>query len=45
MFSVDKDNIELEEVKPEEFAELDILERQDLEKWMIEKPKEHDCSS
>lgn len=39
MFSVDKDNIELEEVKPEEFAELDILERQDLEEWVIEQPK------
>jgi hypothetical protein len=39
MFSVDKDNIELEAVEPEDFSKLDILERQDLEEWVIEQPK------
>ncbi|PSG99202.1 MAG: DUF91 domain-containing protein [Nanohaloarchaea archaeon SW_7_43_1] len=39
MFSIDKDNIELEAVEKEDFAKLDILERQDLEEWVIEQPK------
>jgi hypothetical protein len=39
MFSVDKDNTELEAVEPEDFSKLDILERQDLEEWVIEESK------
>lgn len=39
MFSVDKDNIELESVEKENFSKLDILERQDLEEWVIKKPE------
>jgi hypothetical protein len=39
VFSVDKDNIELKAVEKENFSKLDILERQDLEEWVIKKPE------
>ncbi|WP_435062811.1 hypothetical protein [Halobaculum sp. EA56] len=39
IFSVDEAEQELEEVKPRNLAELDILERRDLQEWVIEQPR------
>ncbi len=39
IFSVDQEDTELEQLQEEEFAELDILERDDLQEWAIEEPR------
>lgn len=39
IFSVNEDGGELEHLPEEEFAELDLLETDDLEEWAIEEPR------
>lgn len=39
IFSVNQDTEELEHLPEQEFAQLNILEREDLEKWAIEEPR------
>lgn len=39
IFSVDREDAELEQLPEEEFAELDILEREDLQEWAIKEPQ------
>lgn len=39
IFSVNQDDADLEQLPEEEFSELDILEREDLQEWAIEEPR------
>lgn len=39
IFSVNQDTEELEHLPEQELAQLDILEREDLEEWVIEEPR------
>lgn len=39
IFSVNQEDAELERLPEEEFSELDILEREDLQEWAIEEPQ------
>lgn len=39
LFSVDQETEELDHLSEQEFAQLDILEREDLEEWVIEEPR------
>lgn len=39
IFSIDEDEIQLQELKVRNFSDLDILEREDIEEWVVKEPK------
>ncbi|KXA94168.1 hypothetical protein AKJ65_05180 [candidate division MSBL1 archaeon SCGC-AAA259E19] len=39
IFSVDEDKAQLEELEKKNFSDLGILEREDLEEWVVKKPE------